>query len=468
MFGNLFKKAEVKAAPIKVQKMMSNSSVLGLSTSSDWTNYHDRKALEEGYEGNSWVFACVRKKQQAAGSVPFIVQKSTPEGWQPDPNNALLKLLKNPCPGMTGGQLIQIISAQLDIAGTFYARVIRGGRGGLVPLEILPLEIGTVVPKIRNSEIIGWTYTPTGMTAQPLEVKDILAIRHTHPDGSYRGMSAVLAGGKAIDIDNDASDWQKVTMQNRGIPDGVFTLEGDVEPEEWEEARRQVREQYTGLSSAREPWVLANASFSQMSQSMADLDFMDGRKMTRSEICSVLDVPEPLIGIYENATLANIETARKIFWRDTLVPLMTDISEQLTGFLTGGVNFRIRFDFTGVSALQDSLQEKVTVAQGLFSLGIPLTEINRLLEMNLDIEGIPGAEVGYTPGGLMPAGGAMDSGFDRIIQLAQLVAAKELSVEAAVSLGRRAMPDLEEQELLDIFESSADTDLTAVAKSVGY
>jgi len=465
MFGDLFKK---KVAPVKVKKMMSGAQMMNLSTSSDWTNYQDRKALEEGYEGCSWVYACVRKKQQAAGSVPFIVQKMTPDGFVRDPQSPLLKLLQTPCPGMTCGQLIQIITAQLDIAGAFYARVIRGGRGGVLPLEIFPLEIGTVVPRIHNSEITGWTYTPVGLPMQHLQANEILAIRHTHPDGGYRGMSAVLAGGKAIDIDNDASDWQKVTMQNRGIPDGIFTLEGDVETEEWEEARRQVREQYTGLSSAREPWVLANATFSQMSQSMADLDFMEGRKMTRSEICSVLDVPEPLIGIYENATLANIETARKIFWRDTLVPLMTDIAEQLTGFFADGSSVRIRFDFTGISALQDSLQEKVTVASGLFGLGIPLKEINRLLEMNLNINEIPGAETGYTPGGLMPAGQSLDAGFDRIIQLAQLVAVKELSVPAAMALGKRAMPDLDPQELLEIFESSVQDNTSDVAKALGY
>jgi len=469
MFDNLFGKKSEAPATKRVQKMMRGSSALGLSVTSEWNNYRDRVGLEEGYEGNSWVYACVRKKQQAAGSVPYVVQKSTSEGWEADEESTLLKLLQNPCPSMSGSQLLQAITAQLDIAGAFHARVIRGGRGGNVPLEIWPLEIGSVSPRFRGSELVGWKHEPFGLPAQNLELNEIMCLRHTHPDGVYKGMSAVRAGGKAIDIDNDASDWQKVTMQNRGIPDGVFTLEGEVGVDEWEEARRQVRDQYTGLSSAREPWVLANASFSQMSQSMADLDFMEGRKMTRSEICSVLDVPEPLIGIYENATLSNIETARKIFWRDTLVPLLTDISDQMTRFFTGGKGVRIRFDFTSVSALQDSLQEKMSVAKDLFSLGVPLSEINRRLEMNLEIDQIPGAEVGYTAGGLVPSTGGGGDGFDRVIQLAQLVAGGELSVEAATTLGKVAMPDMDPGELTTIFESSAvEKSFTDIARKVGY
>ena len=469
MFGNLFSKKEQKdAGTVRVQKMMRASSALGLSMTSEFNNYRDRVSLEEGYEGNSWVYACIRKKQQAAGSVPLVVQKQGTEGWESDESNPLQRLLENPCPNMSGSQLIQVITAQLDIAGSFHARIIRGGRGGKQPLEIWPLEIGSVRPRFRGSELIGWKHEPFGQKADDLEPEDVLCIRSTHPDGVYKGMSAVLAGGKAIDIDNDASDWQKVTMQNRGIPDGIFTMEGEIGVDEWEEARRQVREQYTGLGGAREPWVVANATFEQMSQTMADLDFMEGRKMTRSEICSVLDVPEPLIGVYENATLSNIETARKIFWRDTLVPLLTDVADQLTRFFTGD-RLRVRFDFTGVSALQDSLQEKMTAAKDLFAMGVPLAEINRRLEMNLNIDEIPGADTGYIGSGLIPTAGGSGDGFDRVIQLAQLVAGGELSVEAATTLGKVAMPDMDEADLAAVFDSSsAEKSFTDIANKVGY
>ena len=276
-------------------------------------------------------------------------------------------------------------------------------------------------------------------------------------------------------------------MQNRGIPDGVFTMEGDIGPDEWEEASRQVAENYSGSDHARGPWVVANAKFEQMSQSMADLDFMQGRKMTREEICAVLDVPPPLVGILDKANYANIETARKIFWRDSMLPSLADIADQLTRrFLKSGDNLRLFFDTTNISALQDSLTEKLASAKDLFSMGVPLSVINKRLEMNLDIENVQGMNVGYLQGSLMPTtfapspgaktdnnlstiedgenasieGSARmsDEDFDRISSVVSKVSMGEMTSEQAAKLLKLSIPYLTDDEINGLI-SNENTDI---------
>jgi hypothetical protein len=109
-----------------------------------------------------------------------------------------------------------------------------------------------------------------------------------------------------------------------------------------------------------------------------------------------------MVGNYEKATLANIETARKIFWRDTMIPLLDKVAGMLNMQLAYefGPEYRIRYDLSQVDALQENFTEKVSNAQGLWSMGLPWNEINRRLEMGF--EDVDGGEIGYLPAGLLP------------------------------------------------------------------
>jgi len=468
---------------------IKSSDVFETTSKATWTKPGTQQMLLEGYEGNSWVFACIRKKMQAVGSVPLILQEFQKELGYKDfiGQHPLKKLLENPCPGVTGAQLIKIIQGQFDIQGEFFGKVTLGGKGGKVPLEVWPLHIGSTSPVVKNNEIVEFKYTNRNGSVKTIDPSEILHLKSTHPDNIFSGMAAMTAGSKAVDIDNEAAKWQKISMQNRGIPDGVFTMEGDIGPDEWEEASRQVAENYSGSDHARGPWVVANAKFEQMSQSMADLDFMQGRKMTREEICAVLDVPPPLVGILDKANYANIETARKIFWRDSMLPSLADIADQLTRrFLKSGDNLRLFFDTTNISALQDSLTEKLASAKDLFSMGVPLSVINKRLEMNLDIENVQGMNVGYLQGSLMPTtfapspgaktdnnlstiedgenasieGGARmsDEDFDRISSVVSKVSMGEMTSEQAAKLLKLSIPYLTDDEINGLI-SNENTDI---------
>ena len=82
------------------------------------------------------------------------------------------------------------------------------------------------------------------------------------------------------------------------------------------------------MDNAHTPWVLgAGANWQQMSLSPAEMDFINSRKFTREEICTIFQVPPPMIGIQDRMTYNNIETARKIFWMDTVTPLLEDIKD---------------------------------------------------------------------------------------------------------------------------------------------
>jgi hypothetical protein len=151
------------------------------------------------------------------------------------------------------------------------------------------------------------------------------------------------------------------------------------------------------------PWVLgADAKWQQMSLSPAELDFIEGRRFTRSEICSIFQVPPPMVSIYDQATLSNIETARRIFWLDTVIPYLEDIKDCLNLSLTKdfGEDIILDFDVSNVEAIQENFQEKINNARSLWGMVVPFNQINQKLE--LGFEDIEGGYLGFIPSGFLP------------------------------------------------------------------
>ena len=174
--------------------------------------------------------------------------------------------------------------------------------------------------------------------------------------------------------------------------------------DQWTEARAMVREQHQGMDNAHTPWVLgAGANWQQMSLSPAEMDFINSRKFTREEICTIFQVPPPMIGILEKATYQNIETARKILWQDSIVPLLEDIKDCFNLSLTPefGQDIELSYDLGNVEALQETTGDKITQAKDLFAMGVPFNMINQKLELGFD--NIDGGDTGFLPNSLVPA-----------------------------------------------------------------
>ena len=369
-----------------------------------WSEFDAQRAVRDGYKRSTWVYACVRLRAANASQVPWIIERETPEGWVEVEDHPLKQLLRRPNPAYDWSEMMRRFVFAMDLTGDAWATKVRGGGAGVAgPVrEVWPIlpERVEIMPG-RDAMVGSYRYRNRNIT-RDIPASDMLHLRYAHPGDLYYGLSPLSAAARAVDIDEEAEKWQKVTLQNMAVPPGALMLEGDVGQEEYEQTKRWVKEQ-RGSDHAREMWVLANAKYQQMSQTAVDLDFMNGRKMSREEICAAFGVPLPLVGIYDNATLANIETAREIFWREGLIPTLDEIEGQLNLQLASEYpGIRLRYDLSNVESLAENLTEKFSNARTLWAMGVPLDAINQRLELGLDTADMPGADVGYLPGGLLP------------------------------------------------------------------
>jgi HK97 family phage portal protein len=63
--------------------------------------------------------------------------------------------------------------------------------------------------------------------------------------------------------------------------------------------------------------------------SPTDADYISARKMSATEICMIWRVPPPMIGLMEQATLANVESLQRAFLQTTAGPYLDAIEIEL-------------------------------------------------------------------------------------------------------------------------------------------
>lgn len=383
-----------------------------------WSDWSTANAVKQGYKESIWVYTAINKKAAAAASVPWKVYKLNQSSgeWEEQKNHPLEQLIERPNPFMTRKDLIERITAHLNLGGNALQKKVRAGFGPQKgrTIELWPISPDGIKP-VPDQKLFIKEYevkNERGQVTESIDPKDLIHFMFLDPSNPLWGLGPLQVAAKTVDTDNEAVRWNKVALQNRAVTDGVFTFDNPLHTTEWEEARRQIRTQHQGSSNAREPWVLGSgAKWNQMSLSPAEMDFIQSRKMTREEIAAVFDVPPPMIGLYENATLANIETARKIFWLDGVIPYLDDLQNSFNLSLTPefqqpGEILELRYDVSNVEALQENFGEKLDNAGKMQKLGVSLKEINRRLE--LGIEEQEGWEIGFLPSGLMPVTLAAD------------------------------------------------------------
>jgi HK97 family phage portal protein len=368
-----------------------------------WSKWSTRKAISDGFKSSVWVYICVQRLMKAAASVPWVAYERNGKKWEANEDHALTELFERPNPFMSRQRLMEYITSHLFLGGNSVIHQIKL-RGA--PVELWPiweLDKIQVVPS-RTEYIERYDYRRDGEPI-PLAPDEVVHLMFADPGNPFWGISPLQAAARVVDTDIEAVRWNKVALQNRAVPDGVFTTTSPMTRDQLDEARYQVREQYSGADNARIPWVVGGgAQYTPMSRTPVEMDWLGGRHMNREEIAATFGVPLPMVGVYDDATLANIETARRIFWADTIVPFLDDIKAAFNHALVPSFGIpgqlELRYDTSNVEALREDLGDKIKDLVAMVSTGIPLNVALRRLKM--DIDDVEGGDVPMVLANMIP------------------------------------------------------------------
>lgn len=301
-----------------------------------WTPRDYQTFAREGFMQNAIVYRAVRMIAEAAASVPLLLY----EGDEEHDTHPLLDLIARPSLDQTGTDFLEAWYGYLLVAGNAYVEAVALD-GKLRELHALRPDRMKVVPGAE-----GWPeayeYTCAGRTVrfeeEPVRgVRPILHMRLFHPVHDHYGMSPVEAAAQAIDIHNTAGRWNKALLDNSARPSGALVYggaDGRMTPEQFERLKDELEQGFQGPRRAGRPLLLEGGlDWKPLSLSPKDMDFIEARNGAAREIALAFGVPPMLLGIPGDNTFSNYQEAQRVFWRSTVLPLVTRTAKAMASWL---------------------------------------------------------------------------------------------------------------------------------------
>ncbi|RUT31004.1 phage portal protein [Arsenicitalea aurantiaca] len=322
-----------------------------------WSRRGFSSLAAEGFGRNPIVYRCVRLIAEAANRVPFKAR----EGGQTLSEHPALDLLARPNPRQSGGEMLESVYAYLQTAGNAYleAVTVEGEIKGLYCLR--PDRMRVVAG--ADGWPVAYSYTAGGRTMRlSQEAEPIPSVLHMalfHPLDDHYGMAPLEAAQTSLDIHNAASRWNKALLDNAARPSGALVYSmaaGNLTPEQFERLKDELAIGFQGAANAGRPMVLEGGlDWKTIALSPRDMDFIEAKNGAAREIALAFGVPPMLLGIPGDNTYANLVEANRALWRQTVMPLVERVADDLGNWLSPAFGGKLVLtpDFDGVEALAE-------------------------------------------------------------------------------------------------------------------
>jgi HK97 family phage portal protein len=356
----------------KARKSVPLGSFALMQPFARFTPRHYAALAREGYQGNPVGHRAVRLIAEAAAQVPWLLYQGEAE----IADHPLLQLLARPNPLQGGTAFFETLYGFLLVSGNAYVEAAMMSDGPRELHLLRPDRVSIAAgadgwPEAYDYNVGG---AVTRFTRDAAGFSPILHLKLFHPLDDHYGLSPLEAAATAIDIHNQGAVWSKALLDNAALPSGALVYHGpDAAPnlseEQFSRLKSELETQIQGSRNAGRPLLLEGGlSWTAMSHSPQDMDFINARHVAAREIALAFGVPPMLLGIPGDNTYANYREANLALWRQTVIPLLTKTADALSAWLGAGEGLRLSFDLDQVSALsaeREALWSRVNAASFL-------------------------------------------------------------------------------------------------------
>lgn len=370
--------------------------------------------VNEGFAANVLLYNPIMYKVRAIQSAPlraYLGDLEHPDQAKPD--HPLAQLTNRPNPRMMWPMFAALAELYFNLSGNIFIRVERDGSKSMQPIALWLMrpDYVRIVPLKDNQ--ISYLYRRNGSESseETILAEDMIHIKLPNPldelDGLGWGMSPIQPIGRHVDVDNAFTSFLNIFARTGGFPPLFLTYPGTVD----DDTKANLKQQFQDDNGGPEGWVRVGvldngASVLPVGYKFSELGFEVNDKRSETRILGPFGVPPVLCGTQaglDASTYANYETARKIFWEDTMLPELILWEAQLAYHLNWRDSF-VKFDKSGVPALKQDVVPLVTAAYQMFQMGTPADLAYETV--GLEVPAYPGSNRGYLPFSLSPVGGA--------------------------------------------------------------
>lgn len=354
--------------------------------------------VDEGFNMNSLVYSAIMFKVRATITAPLRAYTGDPYYPQTlEPGHPLAKLVARPNQHQSWAEFQSLNTVYLSLDGNAY--VYKTSNQELYPLR--PDRMYIVPTRGKKASLDYYMYVPEGKSfhdGYPLLSEDVIHIKLPNPgdplEGMGYGLSPLGSAATSADVDNKVTSFLDVFFQSGTMLAGTLSYDIPLKENIVDEILDRWKKKYGGSQKWGEVGVLdRGAKYQRLGLTIEEMGFseLDARNETR--ILGPFGVPPILIGArvgIEHGTYSNYEGARKAVWEDTLLPELKLFEAEYQNHLTAPDAF-VKFDISGVPALQKDLPILVNSAYTLYQMRVPANQA--LAAVGLRIGDVPGGDL---------------------------------------------------------------------------
>ena len=399
----------IQAAEQKNSQMMGYFGV----GSSEAKTYKYSDLAKEGYLKNAIVYRCVNEISKGASAVPFIIKM----GDQIIEEHPLIDLLMRPNPLQSYSEFFNSLFGYILLSGNAY--ILKTGSEMGAPKELHQLRpdrinikgSGKPIPE-KYDYIVNGRVSNTYLVDQENGFSELKHIKLWNPLDDYYGLSPMSAAAVEVDQFNMSSKHNVNLLQNGARPSGavVFKPQDDAGfAVNLSESQRQqlltdINNRFTGSNNAGRPLLLeGDFDWKEMGMSPKDMDFLNLKNMSATDIALCFGVPSQLVGVPDSQTYSNVAEARLALYEETIIPHLRKISSDLNEWLVPMFDERLKleFDIDSIPALSVRVQRTYENVASAVREGIMTRNEGR---QRLGLEPIDGGDDIYISATLFPLG----------------------------------------------------------------
>jgi len=302
--------------------------------------------VEAAYKRNGPIFSCVCARQMVFSQARFQYRRFE-KGHAGDLfGDDSLKLLEQPWPGGTTGELLAHMEQDASLAGnSWWTKTDDAGRHGNAAngegLRIVRLRpdwvtmvIGTTRggieadPNSIDAKVLQILYRPPNgeeVRLLPTEVAHYSPI--PDPLARYRGMSWITPIIREIEADNGATTHKKSFFENAAVPNMVVKFDKETDEDDFDAFVAKFKSGHEGAWNAYKTlFLMGGADVTPLTHDFRQMEFNQTVGKGESRIASAAGVPPTWVGFSEGLqgsglNAGNFAAARRRFADGTIRPL---------------------------------------------------------------------------------------------------------------------------------------------------
>lgn len=350
------------------------------------------------------VFSCVDAIATAVSATNFELYKKTSKDKKPIEHDAV-KLLDKPNKFQSGVDLLYLISSHIDTCGRAFIYPVKSLNGKVTELVVFdPNRVK--IAKDEEANITGFVYRNYKNAEVPFEADELIPIFRPNPFNQLEGISTIEMAKRAIESDINAQDFNSAFFVNGAYPSGVLSTEQALSDQAFQRFKARWREEHEGKANAHKTAILdMGLKYQVVQPSQKDMEFIEGRKLSRDEILSIFRVHKSILGISEDVNRANAESAEYTFAKRVVLPRLELIFEKLNEFylplFTDSKDLTLEFSNPVPEDKEFELKRKQTAVNNWLTVNEIRSEEG--------YEPLDGGDILYLPSNLIPSGEDTDT-----------------------------------------------------------